>query len=791
MSFNVVDYQNFLREKFFLEKYDEFNNKLIETEGIIAGSSVLSVYQNFSTTREENIDLDIYIHISKAKILVDFLRSNGWELYGSRNYITPEYDESFFKKNNILGRFRLFNNNYKNLDILIIADEHMLENIVKNFDLSICEIWYDGRTVQYTDESGINNKITTLRKEYIPALLNMNKFTLNRIKKYENRGFKIKINTIDEVTYLEKPKKTVSNPEEWAVLKVYKNLLFNFNKNIINRMYSNLSTVILEDIDYFNNFYNKFVNISFNLFVKYPLTNFTTENLNILSDQLLGIGNLRELSRKKIRRKFYSIILAEDYYEYKYYPKIYKNYFKQYLNVKMSDIRKENEDYEYDDEDDEDDEDEDDDEDDEDDNEDEDEDEEVEHNRNIGRNMERIREIEERERQERERQVREIRQERQRQERERQERERQERQRQEREAYLNTRRGILQELENFPEPDDLIREILDDPSDYATEVIRQIIKDHYIGLVNRVISQNNLNITDDFIQRNSNNILELKGFLQYYYQRKYYFEKINEIIEELREYNPRNLNIADFENLITEVGINNDILKNEIEKYYSYQNFEVIGPENEDEIEVPINFEGIDFDESRLKNTCQDLIMFDEKEITEHLNEEGAIILINRGSGNDSDILCFDRETLLEFFNNRNDGWFYACTGKLMWNTKRDNKYKVMELSNDRSISDRHGNLNIFHKPYVKVPINAEGMNAFISAQELYSMIHSDKNVFYIEPKLDERGNQISFTHTITNGVAEGGSFVSANHCQSGSNVLLYEIKICNNPELCIRSIVQ
>ncbi len=776
MSFDITNFQSFLKDKYFRENYDAFNLKLIESEGVIAGSSVLSVYQSFRNGAD---DLDIYNHISKAKILVDFLKSIGWKILKYSNYITPEYDESFFKKNHILGRFRLTSKTYDHIDILIVDDEYSLESIVQNFDLSVCEIWYDGNKIQASDEDGIRDKVATLRKEYISALLQRNRFTVDRIVKYNNRGFKIKVNNdcIENAIYLEKPHKTVSNPEEWTVLKVYKNLLFNIDDK---NLYANMSPTVLDDIDFFNNFMNDFVNVTFNLFVKYPLTNFTVENLNKITEQLLGIDNLSEEEKKRICKKFYIKLLAKDY-NYKYFPRKYKKYIKDYLNIKDSDIRvSEYYDEDEDFEDEEDDDDENDEEDDEDENQNTEEDNTI-INRNLDANMVRIREIreveEERER-EREREWRE------------RDRERREMDR-ERAQEITIRTGLLREVQNYPEDEPIFLEILSEPNLYSTDEIRRILFEHYKSQINRLIEENNLNISEEFIQENSNNISGLKGLLNYYHQRKYYFEKIEQIIRELREHNPRNLEISDFENLITTNGERSENLKESIERYYEYQNFDSIGNLEENLVDTPIEFEGIDFDESRLGNTCQDLIMFDEKEITEYLHEEGAVILINRGSGNDSDILCFDRETLQQLFNDKDDGWFYACTGNLMWKSKAGNRYRVQELSNDRSISNHEGLLQILRKPYVKIPINAEGMNAFISARELYSIIQSDNNVFYIEPKLDAGGNQISFTHTITHGVSQGGSFVSANHCQSGSNILLYEVKVCNNPELCIRSILQ
>ncbi len=784
MSFNVTKYQDLLK-KIFKDSYEQFNQTLIDSEALIAGSSVLSVYQKFNSY---NIDLDIYVHMSKVEKFVNFLINTAqFSILNSRNYITPEYDQSFFKKNNILSRFRMFKESEEYdedfIDILIISDDHPIENIVKNFDLSICEIWYDGRTVQGTDPEGIENKIATLRKEYLPALLQHNEFTIKRIKKYKRRGFAIKVNPecIPEPILIKKHKKSITDPENWVFLKIYKNILFAelYDNSII---YDYFTNDVLENIDFQNNIEKKTTgNIRFNLFVKYPILNYTIENLNKLVDKLLGITDFSEGNKKYIRKQFYVQVLADYNSGYIYFSETYKNYIKDYLNIREKDVKKykrsmrilNNREDEYDEYDEYDE-----------DNEDENENTEIDMNQYFIEFYDRVT----RNREERNRSIIESR-----------ERERriyeEEMEKKEKENLLNEVRNDI--LKYSPE-NEVMLEIIEYPTHYKNSEIIREISIYYQDLLKELISTDNLNINEseytDLLEVNEEddekdlkkNIKLIKKFLQYYYQRKYYYEKIRNIIQDLEERNPGSLNIEEFRILISS-DISNTKLKKKIEKYYSQQNLiQTVGPEDENETETPINFEGINYDESRLKTTCQDLIMFDEKEITEHLNEEGAVILINRGSGSesDSDILCFDRETLSTFYNDKNDGWFYPCTGNLMWNRKND-RFGTIELSNDRSAGE------IFRKPYVKLPVNMEGMNAFISARELYSMIHSSKNIFYIEPKVDIHGTQISFTHTITwKNVYGEPSWVSANHCQSGSNILVYEIKVCNNPETCIRSIL-
>jgi len=83
-------------------------------------------------------------------------------------------------------------------------------------------------------------------------------------------------------------------------------------------------------------------------------------------------------------------------------------------------------------------------------------------------------------------------------------------------------------------------------------------------------------------------------------------------------------------------------------------------------------------------------------------------------------------------------------------------------------------------------------MNGFISAREILEVLNSDRQAYYIEPALDEDGIQKMATHSISHNNVFGNNpnFVSANHCQGGSSILIYTLKVCRNPETCIRSII-
>ena len=165
----------------------------------------------------------------------------------------PPYDKSFFVKNNILLRLPMnglgFNDesNTSNIlervnlaqhfpiismDILVVDDNVSLISVPENFDLSFCKIWWDGKQVWATNPDDITNKTGTLSDDYISALLQGNKFTMDRILKYKNRGFKIIIPEVPQKTVVETTKKQLISDQRWVISKIIPQIkiLFNLEK---------------------------------------------------------------------------------------------------------------------------------------------------------------------------------------------------------------------------------------------------------------------------------------------------------------------------------------------------------------------------------------------------------------------------------------------------------------------------------------------------------------------------------------------------------------------------------
>lgn len=206
-----------------------FREILTKTGALLAGGSVLSSINN-----EEVQDLDIYVNILNSEELIDYMLSIGFTVNSTFTKIAPAYDQSFMKKNKIFARILLHNKNYRPIDIMLIEESTTPLQVVQNFDLSFCEVWYDSsdNKLKGNLKDAVSKK-GYLEPEYTESLLkHFNIFILKRIRKYVKKGYSIYyrcdniISVCEQVIEIKKPENTVSNLEEWFVKRMYSNLIF-------------------------------------------------------------------------------------------------------------------------------------------------------------------------------------------------------------------------------------------------------------------------------------------------------------------------------------------------------------------------------------------------------------------------------------------------------------------------------------------------------------------------------------------------------------------------------------
>ena len=223
------------------ENLEKFLGILKKYNAIIAGGFVLNAYHKYIVDGKEKSshDMDIYVSMEKSVGFYDEFHKL-MELkpsVSSDTILTPPYDKSFLRKNKILARLfcsrKLF---YNYFDIMVVSDTSSPMEVVNNFDLSFCEIWYNAKDdmVECKGSSeDILNKKGILNPDYVQSLIkNSNKFILSRIKKYKKRGFEITIPPTNINIVIEKNSKKVTDAENWVATKTLELTYKSFFPNI-------------------------------------------------------------------------------------------------------------------------------------------------------------------------------------------------------------------------------------------------------------------------------------------------------------------------------------------------------------------------------------------------------------------------------------------------------------------------------------------------------------------------------------------------------------------------------
>ena len=204
------------------DKIERFLALIKNTGSLIAGGSLLKAYHNspdydFTETATPNTklrgqDIDIYVPMRNAHAFLEAFVLDKTDPIISpqrqRYYKSSLYCASFLQKNGIkkvytfmIPRKSRSNSTVLSFDIMIVRNRRTPLEVVNNFDLTFCQIWYDGEHINASHPDDVRNMKGTLQGEYVPLFFEGNKFLRNRINKYINRGYSI---TLDQ-NYINSP----------------------------------------------------------------------------------------------------------------------------------------------------------------------------------------------------------------------------------------------------------------------------------------------------------------------------------------------------------------------------------------------------------------------------------------------------------------------------------------------------------------------------------------------------------------------------------------------------------
>lgn len=210
--------------------FDTFRQLVVDHHALVAGGSVLG-----ALTDTHINDFDVYVISTHAKSLIKELTNVVSARYHQCADVASTYDRSFFRKNHILIRVPMRFSSNVSVDVVVVADDVALETVVTNFDLSFCEVWWDGSKTYAADPDGIRERVGILKPDYRDCLIReFNPFIARRLQKYKDRGFQVKIlgddlYPEDIVKIFEKNVANIDSgksvpTEDWAVRFFLKNL---------------------------------------------------------------------------------------------------------------------------------------------------------------------------------------------------------------------------------------------------------------------------------------------------------------------------------------------------------------------------------------------------------------------------------------------------------------------------------------------------------------------------------------------------------------------------------------
>lgn len=188
------------------DEFQKLKDYLKGARAIIAGGFVLSAVSqykaNWGSLKEQ--DIDIYVPLNETRNFINngILNKEGRfckaDLYTAYN--SSLYCASFLRKNKIKRVYRFLpsesdnnNNNTIKIDVMSVRKSRTPQQVASNFDLTFCQIWYDGCTVYATHPGDIREMNGMLRGDYVPTFLSGNSFLQDRIKKYTKRGFSMRL----------------------------------------------------------------------------------------------------------------------------------------------------------------------------------------------------------------------------------------------------------------------------------------------------------------------------------------------------------------------------------------------------------------------------------------------------------------------------------------------------------------------------------------------------------------------------------------------------------------------
>jgi len=188
------------------ERMEHFCRLLKQHNALVAGGFLLKAIQPNMDVQNEGWkkgDIDLYVNVKNTRPLMEALferqgdPSPLFQPHTYNGYLASLYCRSFMRRNGIRGvksmevKVAVQSPQWMTLDIVSIRNRRTPVQVVTNFDLTFCQLWFDGETVYATHPDHIEQRRGHLQGDYVETYLAGNRFLRKRIEKYRKRGFEI------------------------------------------------------------------------------------------------------------------------------------------------------------------------------------------------------------------------------------------------------------------------------------------------------------------------------------------------------------------------------------------------------------------------------------------------------------------------------------------------------------------------------------------------------------------------------------------------------------------------
>lgn len=207
----------------------EIINIVSSNNGVFSGGAILSALHS-ERVNDFDCYFDNYLDLGKSLFALRNTFTDKFQLITRMKFmLQSSYNDSFLMKNKItcvvrVSIFKRFEPVLHNIDLILCSEDKF--DVIKNFDLSFCSIWWSTKIgVGAFHISDSLNKRGKLNSDYFQYLIDNNEFIVGRLKKYISKGYEINIDCDNQVSITQTTHPVLS--DELQLIMSFRKIMFN------------------------------------------------------------------------------------------------------------------------------------------------------------------------------------------------------------------------------------------------------------------------------------------------------------------------------------------------------------------------------------------------------------------------------------------------------------------------------------------------------------------------------------------------------------------------------------